>query len=614
MFVRSNKDSFVKFYSEAYQIAEELNDSIRTVNSFLSYAPTMIPNTDYEVEHNEIDYSNGKTNTWTEVVERWKKEKNVFRSFCSDLSKCTPLAVAVDKIKKVAETLENIYKLILHFEEDALQNVFLKEEFANKENISVELVNGVEVVYYELDGEKLTIAELTNAFYTYTGMSMDTMIQRGIQFNDFGANLASQMKILDDVNSFVGNATRASAFGVASREDILNTARDLGVSTDLSSVESILASSPNNDVNSHLTTSSAVAGFALLGAYFVTNGLSTEKEEEKQKPSRNPTSSPSLEQRPNGGNNVVPSNPLGEESVKVETLVETLPSIEVITNEEIPETIQFDDEIDYDEMAIEEFEALDFDEVTERTNQVIEEALTLFESEDKTALKEKLASFGYSEPEINEMIDNREYVVTAIIEGDRRQQLGEIANRLADQDGIKDFDTSYDDGQQYEDLTDGTSSEFIIDMGNDPTVSEKRTIYWKDRNTYQEKLQEANDSINAARVAKSELNSIQREIGSDQSKWTTEQAIRYNSAVTKYNAAVYESNKKVDIVKNAKETYNTSKNDYMSSKENYLKMVRGEKKEDDSFINRDDGHDITQADKVELSDADVLNSMLSNNE
>lgn len=642
MFIRSNKDSFEGFYNEAYQIAEELNNTIGIVTSFLGTVPGMIPNTDYEEKYDDVD-SEGIPYTRIEVVERWKEEKSTFRSLCnaSNFGKCTPLSKASEKVKKMALALESIYKLIINFEEDELQNVSLKDAFSNIDNVSVTEVNGVEVVYYDLDGEKFTIAELTNAFYTYSGMAMDTMIQGSLQSDDFKTNIGKQQQLLEGVNSFVGSALSSSAFGIASKEDILNTANDLGVSADFRSAESILVSNSGTDLNSYITSEAAVAGFALLAAYALTDNLPLKEEQIREEEIvQNPSTSTSQEQRPvlesspssqesfsTGGQSPV-NNPIHaqEEStmqkqeenssstLEQPSSTETPSSLVEMTTEEIPETVSFGEEKDYDELALEEFESLDFDEVTERTNRVVEEALTLFEAEDKTLLKDKLATFGYSEPEIMEMIENRDYVVTAFIEGDRRQQLGEIANRLADQDGILNFDTSYDDGQQYKDLTNGTSSKFIIDMGSDPTVSKSRTEYWEARTTYQTKMQEANESIANATRIKQDLTNVQKEIGSDQSHWTKEQRERYNTLVTKYNDAVYDSKQKVSSTNQAKETYFSKKNSYTSAKEAYLKKIRGETNErmvsNENYETLKENEDsFNQGDVIHFSDADVLQSV-----
>ncbi len=589
MVVRANKDSFAFIYNEAFQIADDLYSCIGTVMSFLNNASGMIPNTDYEVEHEDID-PEGNPYTYTEKIERWKNEKAIFRTLCnaSNGGRCEPLRMAAVKIRKVGDSLEEIEQLLRVFEEDGEQSVSL-QELVTSSYLSVELVDGVETVYYDFDGEKLTIAELTNAFYTYSGVAMDSQVQGYLGDSSFATNAVLQKQALDDVQAFVGTAQTARAFGVASMTSIQNVAESLGVNTSLTEATSVLNDKVDTNIQSYITSQASVAGFALIGAYALTSGL-FKKEEESEASLNIETKQPA-----SFGNSVQPilgnSSLVGNKDAEVayqepiyqqgemnsSPSEEVLPEIVPITEEKIPAIVSSLEEVDYDTLAIEEFETLDMEQITERTTKVIEEALQLYEAEDKTLLKEKLGKFGYSEPEIEAILENRDYVLTAFIEGDRREHLSEIAMRLADQDGIKDFDTSYDDGQHYTDLMDGTSSDFIVAMGSDAEVTDARNAYFAARDTYEIAIEETNVSIEKAREVELELETLQKEIGVDQSRWNVTQREKYNAVVKKYNDAVFDSQEKISGFEEAKESYTKSKDVYYNAKEDYLKKVKEER-------------------------------------
>ena len=205
------------------------------------------------------------------------------------------------------------------------------------------------------------------------------------------------------------------------------------------------------------------------------------------------------------------------------------------------------------------------------------EALTLYENGDFDIIRKRLTEFGYSEPEIDSILRSQEYVTMAFIEGDRRDALTEIANRLADEDGIKDFDTSYDDGQEYSDLVNGTNSTLLVNMSQDKDIIKMREGFQDTEEKYKASLLEANESVSKAQEAKKVLDEVQKKLGSDTKDWTVEDAENYNKIVREYNEVLKDANQKVALSNEAKEKYIKAKDSYIKAKKDFLEEIRKNK-------------------------------------
>ena len=112
--------------------------------------------------------------------------------------------------------------------EDALAKV--QDEFETA-GISIEIemnANGGDtpVLYYTIDGKKYTLSELLNAFYTYTGMHMNTQIQADILMEQLGITDEDQkakmrLGVTEQVNALTSFAADHRLYGLATEDDIL---------------------------------------------------------------------------------------------------------------------------------------------------------------------------------------------------------------------------------------------------------------------------------------------------------------------------------------------------------------------------------------------------------
>ena len=107
---------------------------------------------------------------------------------------------AVDKIISRMGSTSKALNLILSAVTQFNDNVSMKEEFeALGITISyIDNFNGGEtpVIHYEIDGKTYTISELLNAFYTYTGMSMSTVVQGQLLLEEILFQILSQIFLL----------------------------------------------------------------------------------------------------------------------------------------------------------------------------------------------------------------------------------------------------------------------------------------------------------------------------------------------------------------------------------------------------------------------------------
>ena len=323
------------------------------------------------------------------------------------------------------------------------------------------------------------------------------------------------------------------------------------------------------------------------------------------------------------------------------------PPVEVTKQEErgnLPEKVETDlGTKDYDELAREQFEAQGDAKIAENRAKITEEANKLFEAEDKTELINKLKEYGYTEIDINDIIQDRNLVTSALIEGDQRQQLATMANNLAKADGVKDFDTAYDEGQCCHGFYDGSSEALLSNASADPTVATAKTAltdattkYTESVKTAQESITKVNEAQKTVETTKAEIvksvasdtknwsttqqtkystelktaqdafikkngdatkwdatkvneyqkietnlkNKYVSEIQKDSSKWSNDQIEKYNKSVENYNTALKDANTKYEASQTAKTSYETSKANYEKARETYLKNVQNANKKD----------------------------------
>ena len=138
--------------------------------------------------------------------------------------------------------------------------------------------DGKTQLYFDLDGEKRTISEMVNSFYTYTGASMNANIEGRIMSYKVGTSFdeATQKSLLDGVNGFI-SGTRDNGYFSLLKEDILqNLENEMGTSanTQLSSIT--IPSEVKTNVG-QIVASSVAVGSGLIGAYALSKNISKDK-------------------------------------------------------------------------------------------------------------------------------------------------------------------------------------------------------------------------------------------------------------------------------------------------------------------------------------------------
>ena len=592
------------------------------------------------------------------------------------------------------------------------------------DNISVEHdeATGLDTVYYtytdeEGNEQKLTVAEMVNAFYTYVGTTMNAAVATKLanpemSDSDFNSLLDGTVS---NVTSNVDKYLKQGLFSIASAANIKNfyeevTGKDYDkladdfsesfslIGTDGSNVDvDDLANKLGKETGSLLSAATAVLAGA-LGAYDLTeyikklevkgedsNGTITDGTKFVSDGTQAVGTSGYSDQSGNGysvrsgdssggtsgaggsNNNNNNSNTDSdkekekekeankekEKENEKETDKDKDPTknaeapVEVTKQEErgnLPEKVETDlGTKDYDELAREQFEAQGDAKIAENRAKITEEANRLFESEDKTELENKLREYGYTEIDINDIIKDRNLVTSALIEGDQRQQLATMANNLAKADGVKDFDTAYDEGQCCHGFYDGSSEALLSNASADPTVATAKTAltdattkYTESVKTAQESITKVNEAQKTVETTKAEIvksvasdtknwsttqqtkystelktaqdafikkngdatkwdatkvneyqkietnlkNKYVSEIQKDSSKWSNDQIEKYNKSVENYNTALKDANTKYEASQTAKTSYETSKANYEKARETYLKNVQNANKKD----------------------------------
>ena len=210
-----------------------------------------------------------------------------------------------------------------------------------------------------------------------------------------------------------------------------------------------------------------------------------------------------------------------------------------LPSESMPETLE-DLIKDYDDLARQKYEAQGDAKISEHRTGIIEEANRLFESEDKTELINRLKAYGYSDNDIQTIINDRDLTITALVSGDQREELAKIANELADNDKVEGFDTVYDNEQSSSSLTDGTTVKLLANMSNDEGVKKAYEELSKAETEYSEANTAAVSAIALVKSAEEKIASVTQGINEkvklEPSQWDEVTLKAYNVDVEKLHA------------------------------------------------------------------------------
>jgi len=146
----------------------------------------------------------------------------------------------------------------------------------------------------------------------------------------------------------------------------------------------------------------------------------------------------------------------------------------------------------------------------------------------------------YDDVDIDVIMKNKELAVTAFILATESKSLTDIANKLAKNQGIENYESSYDNRYDVASLENGASqSQLLAEVSDD--VNNVRLEMQGIRSKYNDAVKRTNDSIVFANQKKAEMDEVKQRIvsvsGEDPNNWNSNDIELYNNAVSQYNEA-----------------------------------------------------------------------------
>lgn len=550
----------------------------------------------------------------------------------------------INALKQIRTAIQNFDST-----KPSLKSALASVEGYDSSNWKFETVDGVEVAKYrfvDANGNVtyITVAEMVNSAYTAINMEMSQAVLAGLR-----GEKPDMDTIITDVNSFVTSGLKSRAFAVASKDDMDKVLTDSGHTW--SEYDSILKDIYGANAGLETQVNAVVsAGFLASGLVLAGLGAADPDKAGKKKKSPGGNNSGGNNHGGNnpGGNNPGGNNPGDTTNTPVETdPVDTDPEepvgttphndIEITTpidDKEIPSELDLDltdneEEVNYDELARKEYENTDLEDINEYREDLINSINEKFDAGDLDSIKEKLAEYGYSEDDIAKIIEDRQSTITAILAGDEKQQLVEIAERLykeahpdavLDENGLlKDFTSIYKQEPKYEDLVNGTENQLLINIEQNEDLAEYRDSVNNAHEDYKNEAEAANTAIAQAATAQTTMENLKSEYTAkygtdDTKKWDEEAAKKYNESIESYNDSVNKAKDANAKAMDAKAKYEDAVDKYDNAKKELLDQVKedndrtdfwGDLKDDDSS---GDTPGDTGGDTPGGTDEEVLNN------
>ena len=218
-----------------------------------------------------------------------------------------------------------------------------------------------------------------------------------------------------------------------------------------------------------------------------------------------------------------------------------------------------------EQQALEKYFGRSSEEVEAERLKLLQETEDAYNGVNVDEFKQTLKKGGYSDSDINYIMEHKEVGFTAYVMATQAGALTDLSNTLAAQNGIIGFDSSFDNGLNSISLYNG-QAQASLGAELDPDVTEARTAVNRAKASYHQKVDSANESIERANNSKKELEDVKAKIvkrsGEDTSKWTEEDIEEYNRYVEKYNKANKEASDAVSEANNAKDEYDSQEANY----------------------------------------------------
>lgn len=219
-------------------------------------------------------------------------------------------------------------------------------------------------------------------------------------------------------------------------------------------------------------------------------------------------------------------------------------------------------------------------------NELAQERMKAVEEYNNMSDEQKISALeglGYTGIAAAGLVADQASGQTAYMIGLENQQLANISNDLAVQQGFMNHDTRYDDPRGMDYFNSGQAGLDLTPISKD--VQAARTNLDQAKKQYDSSVTTANKAINDANASKEKYNNVLKNIrstsGNNPKDWTEEQVKEYNKAAKEYNEAVDRANgavKDVDSKKanyaKSKEQYNIAYDKYREEAEKALQQVR----------------------------------------
>ncbi len=577
------------------------------------------------------------------------------------------IEVAADAFNNSSVSLSDII--------DSLEGAGLADNITIETNGNTEIVY---YNVYDSNGElvgRFTIAEMVNSFYTYAGSAMSSVVSANVLIDGYdNMSDAEKDRYLNNLVSGIGNNVYqlmgAGFMSVAAEGDIKGLYEAVYGSGTYASLTSEYGSLYGDDDNNKLNLLSSAevekcggfltggAAIAASAAYTLGDNLYSDEQAQEAKEriagyenTAKDESEPEVDDvtpyTGDRGTGAKPTPDYGASDDDIDTLepddnsdaddiLDTDDKVDELPEEPAEETPnEMDDRItevvessipdtqedltlsndDIDAMANEEFfKNYNGESLTERRQADVDAFENLYNQENKEELANLFEEIGYSSDEVSALIENKELGLQAYMLNSQNKEMAEIANKIAEDMGVNDFDTVYDDAPNYSNFSDGDVQAALSDISGNESIADVKNSFDTAKNSYIESVSKANDSIATAQQAKTNLETVKAEIeaqsGTDTNNWTDSQVEKYNNATQSYNSAVAQANEDVAAAGEAKNNYIEAKNTYEEAKNELYDQIKKEVQGNGGDVSSDNNENVENS-GTGSSDSDIIDDFLS---
>lgn len=619
---KSGVEDCKRLLGEAYT---ELGDVLRSVDNFIATVRQVDKEDLYQEDTSWVKDTLGEWVERTFVKFDWR---NAYKTFCSYLDSLstengnTRSTELETELKPLKNAVEGLVTLVDEF--DLAGEFNLVNEYVGKSSNVVVEDNGstAKIYYIDENGAQITLSQLLNCFYTYSGMAISSQLKGFMEASANGVPFDAeyQMGLLNQVNGTIDALKDVGAFGVASDQDIIGLS-DALVSSDPNFRTSITQDGNGNLINNvggNWTSNMEAGSITLLeyplSDYVKDNPLDDQPQvpDGPQVPQDDPVVDPpgpggpgkEEEPTPDGPEETLPPGPEQEDPTDPTKPLD-IELIDVGGADDFKNVLP-DIEHDYDSLARQMFEGMSDEELLAFREQSINRATGFIDSNDVESIANDLSGYGYSDSDIGNFVDvnngvvkNPDAVIAAYVAGDQNNYMASMANNMAKNDGVTGFTSSHGANASYSNHKNGNVNANIANMHDDEEVDEASKKYQGAKTNYKQKADEANEAAEEAKEAQAEVKAKVEEYGEDTSKWTEEQAKEYNEAKENYEQAKENYEEKVEEFKEAEQEYQDAKEGYDTAKENFENEVKENVKANEEFYEN-------QTEEVNVSDDQLV--------